>query len=391
MKTITHLLALSIVATAFLPSVHALEVDREVMPRITLGGRALATLDTYDQDSDPAREDEINIEDSLIMTRFDKRLYEEGIAGGVFGIKEHDDRLIFNQAHVFFWNRNVETRLGRTRLQNTLIEIPTIREDDDFLAYTHVGNASSNEEFDQKYAKQAAVDWFVDRAVNSLGVWAGTRRNGDGITAPDGIDSVGGGWRYAQPEEYQYLKTIRHAGLFLDRQEVTLGTGDEWMNAVIAGIEFNLNDSPQKNWSMAAQAIHNEGVGTITAADIVHGNANAVSNRARAASDAVVLSFKYTRRPNLLTRWLAAVTVAYKDYKDVADAEQYSIAPVFMYRLGQGIDLLGQVVYTDFGDGLGGGSDTTVQFGLSFSLETSFNDNIGERKSILNLEHGYIP
>ena len=242
MKTITHLLALSIVATAFLPSVHALEVDREVMPRITLGGRALATLDTYDQDSDPAREDEINIEDSLIMTRFDKRLYEEGIAGGVFGIKEHDDRLIFNQAHVFFWNRNVETRLGRTRLQNTLIEIPTIREDDDFLAYTHVGNASSNEEFDQKYAKQAAVDWFVDRAVNSLGVWAGTRRNGDGITAPDGIDSVGGGWRYAQPEEYQYLKTIRHAGLFLDRQEVTLGTGDEWMNAVIAGIEFNLND-----------------------------------------------------------------------------------------------------------------------------------------------------
>jgi hypothetical protein len=28
--------------------------------------------------------------------------------------------------------------------------------------------------------------------------------------------------------------------------------------------------------------------------------------------------------------------------------------------------------------------------GMAFSLDAMFNDNIGERASILNLEHGYI-
>jgi hypothetical protein len=378
-------------ASFFTSNSFALEVDREVLPRITLGGRVLATLDSYDWDSAPTKEDEINIEDSLIMARFDKRMFEDGVAGGVIGIKEHDDKLVFNQMHVFFWNRDIETRLGRTRLQNTLIEFPTIREDDDFISYTHVGNASSNEEFDQKYGEQFSFDWFVDREAHAVSAWAGTRRNGTGITAPDGFDSMGLGWRYEQAEEYQYLKPIRHAGILLDRQKVSLGSGDEWMNAFITGIEFNLNERPDQNWSMAAQAIFNEGVGTITSADILHDNLDAVSNRARAESDALVLSIKYTRRPHLLTRWYAALNLAYKDYKQVNDAEQWSLAPVFMYRLGQGADLLGQLVYTDYGTGLGGGSDTSIQLGLSFSLESSFNENIGERNSIMNLEHGYIP
>lgn len=391
MKNMKQTILTVLIAATVAQQGYALEVDREVMPRITLGGRVLATLDAYNWDSIANKEDEVNIEDSLLMARFDKRLYEDGVAGGVIGIKEHDDQLVFNQMHVFFWNQDLETRLGRTRLQNTLIEFPTIREDDDLIAYTHVGNASSNEEFDQKYANQFAFDWFVDRAVNSAGIWVGTRRNGAGITAPDGFDSFGGGWRYEQPEEYQYLKTIKHAGLLLDRQKVTVGANEEWMNAVIAGIEFNLNNNPQQNWAFAAQAIHNEGVGTITSADIVHGNADAVSNRARAESDALVVSLKYTDRPNLLTRLRTAVTFAYKDYKNINDAEQWSVAPTVMYRLGSGIDLLGQVTYTDYGDGLGGGSDTSYQFGLSFSLESTFNETIGERKTIMNLEHGYIP
>jgi hypothetical protein len=40
---------------------------------------------------------------------------------------------------------------------------------------------------------------------------------------------------------------------------------------------------------------------------------------------------------------------------------------------------------------LGGGTDRVVQIGLAFSLEATFNDNVGERDSILNREHGRIP
>jgi len=368
----------------------ALEVDREVLPRVTVGGRIIATLDTYDWDSNTTKDDEINTEDSTLMIRFDKRMYETGVAGSVIAFKEVDDKLIFNQLNAFYWNQDFQALIGRTRLRNFLIELPLIREDDDFLTYSHVGNASSNEEFDQKYGDLLSFDWFVDRKTNSVGAWIGTRRNGTGVTSPDGFDSYGVSYAYEQPEPYQYLKTIRHAGIMLDAQKVTLASGDEWMNSFLGGIEFNLNDSPLKNWSMAVQVIVNEGAGTITSADIVHGNGNSVMNRARAESTAIVTSFRHTIRPNLLTRWQFAVNLGYKDYGDVNDASQWSIAPNIVYRLGQGVDLLGQVAYTDYDDGLGGGSDTTIQIGIAFSLEASYNDNIGDRDSILNLEHGYI-
>ncbi len=369
---------------------YALEVDRPVKPRVTVGGRIIATLDAYDWDSNATKEDEINTEDSTIMMRFDKRMFENGVAGSVIAFKENDDKVVFNQLNAFYWNQDFQTRIGRTRLRNFMIEFPLVREDDDFITYTHVGNASSNDEFDQKYADLLSFDWFVDRKVQSLGLWAGTRRNGAGATAPDGLDSYGISYIYEQPEPYQYLKTIRHAGIALDSQKVTIGSSDEWMNAFIGGIEFNLNDNAQSNWSMALQTIINEGAGTINSADIAHSNPDATMNRARAKSNALVASIRYTRRPNLLTRWQTALNIGYKDYGDVNDAEQWSIAPNIVYRLGQGVDLLGQAVYTDYGSGLGGGSDTTIQFGIAFSLEATYNDNIGERDSILNLEHGYI-
>lgn len=368
----------------------ALEVDREVMPRVTLGGRVIATVDAIDLDSDPTREDEINLDDSSVLMRFDKRMYEDGVAGAVVGFRTFiEEELRFHQLFAFYWNRDFNAEIGLTRIRNTVIEFPTIR-DDDLLSYTYVGNASSNREFNQLYGKHVAFDWFVDRKIQKLGVWTGTRENEDGFDAPDGFDYYGAGYTYEQPEDLLYVKWIRHAGLVYDTQKVRVAGSDEWMGAWVAGVEFNLNMNPLSNWSTGLQAISNEGEGPITAADISYTNPDGVSNRARAKSNSLVASLRYTGRPMLLTRWQTALTVAYKDYSDVNDATQMSIIPNVVYRLGQGVDLLAQYKYTDYGDGLGGGSDNTFQLGVSFSLEAMFNDNIGERDSIINLEHGYI-
>jgi hypothetical protein len=117
---------------------------------------------------------------------------------------------------------------------------------------------------------------------------------------------------------------------------------------------------------------------------------SSVASRAQTKSTSFVTSVRYTGRPKLLTRWQGAITAAVKDFSDVDQATQWSIAPNAVYRIGQGVDVFAQLKYTDYGDGLGGGSDTVVQLGMAFSLEAMFNDNIGERDSILNLEHGYI-
>ena len=385
MKKNTALIVAIVLFGLLANEIQALEVDREVMPRITLGGRVIATVDSVDYDSDPDADDQINLTESTLVTRFDKRLYGKGVAGAVVGFKENESTVDFNQLHAFSWNQTVVALLGRTRLRNTIVEFPLLR-DDDLLSYTHVLNGSSDEEFDQIYGDLLSVDWIVDKKLQKLGLWGETRRNSEDAAfanAPNGFDSYGAGYTYEQPEDLIYVKRIRHAGLWLDRQEVETQGNTEWMTAVIAGIEFNANDDPTKNWSVGLQAISNNGIDNVP-------SLTTVAERARAKSNALVGSVRYTGRPHLLTRYQGAITFAYKDYSDFTDATQWSIAPNLVYRIGQGIDLLGQVKYTDYGNGLGGGSDTTVQLGIEISLETMFIDNIGERNSILNLEHGHI-
>jgi len=388
MRSSKKLIVALLCASALGQPAMALEVDREVLPRITVAGRVIATADAVSLDSDTTKDDEINIEDTALLLRFDKRLYGDGVAGAVLGFKEVEDNLKFPEAHAFFWNRDFQVTLGRSRLRNTLIEFPTLR-DDDLLSVTHVGNAASNDEFDQIYSKTLAFDWFVDRKLQSLGVWGGTRRTETGIAKASGFNSFGLGYRYELAEDLRYVQRLRHAGLILDSQQVNTGSDEEWMHAVIAGAEFNLNLNPQSSWSMAVQGIINDGVDNQAGLNL--SGANAVSQQARADYKAFAASLRYTARPQLLTRWQAGVTVGYKDYDKATNASQWSVAPSLVYRLGQGVDVLAQVVHTDYDSGLySGGNDTRLQFGIAFSLETRFNDTIGERNSILNLEHGYI-
>jgi hypothetical protein len=378
-----NIFVVAIVASlALVGTAQALEVDREVLPRITLGGRVITTLDSdYDASGEPG----INMGDSSFAARFDKRMFEDGVAGAVLGLKEDGGSASFNQMHVFYWNQNYETRIGRTRLPNTLVEFPLIR-DDDMLSMTHVGNGSSNDEFDQIYGKIAAFDWFVDQKSQKLGAWAGTRRNESLLSSVEGFDSYGLSYRYEPPESYMYLNRVRHAGILLDAQKDRAGS-NPYFQSIVAGGEFNLNINPRRNWSVAFQGIVNGGVSGLTLADL--NNADAVSNRARAKSTAVVASLRFTDRPHLLTRLQAGLTVGYKTYN--VGGNELSIAPSLFYRIGQGVDLLAQYRNTRFDDGLTSvGSTNQFQIGLAFSLDAKYNDSIGERDSILNLEHGYI-
>lgn len=362
------------------PAVFALEVDREVLPRIQLGGRIIASVNTVDLDSDSDAESELSLADSSLLARFDKRLYSDGVAGATVGLTEHDDAVVFHHLNGFYWNRDYAVMIGRGRLGNTLLEMPLMR-DDDLLVYTHVGNASSDEEFDQIYGNRISFDLFIDQKIQSVGLWTGTRRNGPAYAnAPNGFDSVGASYIYEQPEDLQYVKRLRHAGLMIDGQKVETTTGDDWNFALIAGAEANLNIDPRQNWSLAGQTIVNQGVS----------GTPVVANLAATESNSMVLSLRYTGRPKLLTRYQAGLTFAYKDYADIDDGTQWSVVTNAFYRIGQGVDLLAQLSYTDYGDGLGGGNDAIAQIGMAFSFDAMFNDNIGERDSILNLEHGYI-
>ena len=96
MKKKTILIVATVLSGLLANELYALEVDREVMPRITLGGRVIATVDAMDLDSDPNADDQINLSDSTLLTRFDKRLYGKGVAGAMIGFIENESNVDFN-------------------------------------------------------------------------------------------------------------------------------------------------------------------------------------------------------------------------------------------------------------------------------------------------------
>ena len=369
---------------------HALEVDRAVAPRITLAGKVIATADAVARDSEPSAQSGIGTGDSALLLRLDKRLYEDGVGGAVVGLTGHDDIATFHQLNAFYRSQYYRVMVGRSRLANYVIDFSTLR-DGDLLAYTHVGNGSSSGEFDQLYGKQIAVDLYPGGKIDRIAMWGGERRNTVGVSEPAGFDSHGIGYLREQPEALRYVSTLRKAGIMVDSQQVAGAAGEEWMHSVIAGADFNINRNPEASWSMALQLIGNGGIDGITGADVTHSNVDHLMYRARAKSRAAAIELRHTRRPLLLTRWQASVALAQKSYDDLADARQWSIVPTLRYRLGAGVDAAAQGSYTRFSDGLGGGIDRLVQIGLIFALDTTVNDTFGERDSLLNLEHGYLP
>jgi hypothetical protein len=342
---------------------------------------------------------EIDISDSGILLRADKRLFRlgGGVAGGVIGLTKPDqdtdleDDIFFHQIHTFYWNRDFQVIIGRTRLRNSSIEFPTLR-DDDLLEFTHVPNASSFAENDQfqLFANQIGVDWLVDRKYFIVSAWGGARFETDVTGNREkefNLNSAGIGLTYTIPETLRLLRWVRQVSLLLDYQHVANAPGsDDDMFALIAGAEWNLNLNPERNWSMSAQAIYNHGLDGAGITTLI--------GRRREQAWAVVGAIRYTARPNLLTRWQAALTIAYRDFPKQSDARQFGLAPSAVYRLGHGIDLVGQyiLIYRDHRLARATGFETehTFQIGMVFSFDATFNDTIGERRSILNLEHGFI-
>jgi hypothetical protein len=113
---------------------------------------------------------------------------------------------------------------------------------------------------------------------------------------------------------------------------------------------------------------------------------------AREAATAGVLSFHYADRTFLRTRWQGALTLAYKVYPDLSRGEQWSAVPALFWRVSSGLDLVGQVIYAEFGEGLAAivGRDRAIviQAGISMELRAVLNDEVVDYESILEREFG---
>lgn len=378
----------------------ALEVDPLVPPEINLGGRALATVNSTLQDTTTTggeTDSELDISDSSLLFGFSKYLFSN-VSGqpnygfGVIGLTRPDhtselnDEIYLHEINAGIGGRNYEVKLGRSRLRNNLVRFPTAR-DDDLLAFTHVPNAAANTEADvyQVFGGVADVQWWPTPKLATHATLT-SRVETDALgneTANSNLNGIAAGIAYSLPQSLKFDRGLRFAGVTFDSQQID-ALNDERLHAVIGGLIYNLNDNPEADWVWETQAIANGGV------DNVASLATPV-NRARAKSTSLVTALRFNKRPYLQTRWQAALTLAWKDYRDVADATSYAVAPSFLYRLGSGVDWITQYIYTRNGDGLaqatGVESEHRLYTGLSFAFDHTFNESVGERGSILAIEH----
>ncbi len=395
-KIVTAALGLGVVAALAAPAL-ARDVGADVVPRITIGGRLISTLEATWL-SGEGREDEdayeVSIADSSILARFDRRLFDKSVGGAVVGLVFPDPdsdlpgSVFYHHVFAFLWDRGYRVEIGRTKLRSFLVEFPTLR-DDDLLTFTEVRNGLSNadaEEF-QQFGNHLALDLFRPgqrlRATAYLAQRIETDDAGD-VEDEFNLNSGGILLQRSVPEALKFSSRVRQAGIGWDVQKVDTG-GDTWKHALLAGGVVNLTMDPRDHWEAMAQVIYDAGAGKPDLATY--------RGRALAESVSVAAAVNYRRSTFQVLRWKAGLTGAYKDYLD-GDASQWSAVPTLQYYLGDGVALLAQYQYTSRSGALaravGYDREHTVQVGLSFDFETTFNDYIGERDSILNLEHGYV-
>lgn len=372
---------------SFIPVITtALEVDREVMPRINVAGEIIATHDNTHFQSTGNSKATVNVDDSALMLTLDKKLFDDGVGGARIGFKEANPDVKYHLLHTFYWNQSVELLLGRSTINNTLLEFPLMR-DEDLLSFTHIGNAQSNEEFDQQFAATLFGAWYFDKKNQSIEAWASDLRNETSITRPKGFNYHGLGYHYKPNDDIRYTQWIREAGVQVSNQRILANGDTKHLTAWLAGLDVNFHLNPQFNWSGFIQGIYNHGLKNITSAQLSDLD-NHISNQARAKSTSFVAGLRYTHRPMLLTRWQAGLTVGYKKYSNVKKASVWSIVPNVAYQLGMGFSVNAQYKHIKHRTNLfNGATDKVIQLGLVYDLDMEFNHTFTERNSIIRLKN----
>ncbi len=370
---------------------------QEVTPRLNLAGRGIVSFNGR-RLAFPAGGTDFSslndFSDSALLLRLDQQLYSGNRAGVVLGFQFPDvdsdlGQVFFHQVNVFYSSKNLDVRLGRSRLRSQLIEFPTLR-DDDLVEFTYVANAFSNSENSefQQFGNVFSIDFYQYNAKLVASAFAEnlakTDLSGKRLNEFE-VNAWGASLLYRLPFGIRFAGVVQQAGVTFRSQFVDL-PGRNWISSATAGLVLNLNRNPINHVELRAQTIYNfgmkgAGIGSLVA-------------RARERSWTAVGALRFLRNPYQVPRLQAAVTFAFQRFPEM-EASQLSVVPNIFYRVGANVDVGLQYQFSRRSDllavAIGSKTEQTLKATLVYSFDLRFNDYFGDRDSILNMEHGYIP
>ncbi len=372
-----------------------------VAPQIEIDGVGVTTLDlgrrrSYDAAGNQAASSGINLADSALVVAASERLYKPGALGTlVIGGEATDqtnsgnlnNQLFLHEGYLDYQDRHLEGYVGRTNVPTKYIQFPTLR-GDDLITFTDLPDPFSNganlEE--PRYGNVAAVTLnqnlrdFVNLHVQHL------IDSAPDVNSSQGLNSYGVDYLHEPPPGLEAIQKIVSYQLGYERQAIGSAQGGA-ANILYGGGVINLRPSPVNLVTLSAQDIYSTGNGLR--------RFSALPDSFRADSNALAASLAYLHSPFGIPGYQVSLTAGYKHYSHIGDADSYGLALTGVKRVGDGFDLVAQYTYLHRNAALanlyGGGTDNSVQLGFVFNFTSIFNQTTGPRRSLLNLQHQYIP
>ncbi len=373
----------------------------QVTPEIMLGARGVMSVN-IDANSSKTTSAINDFSDSGILLGFRQKLYSNFRGQFVMGMQFPDadsdlGQIFFHQTFIKLEDKTNIIKLGRSRVASSLLEFPTLR-DDDALYFTDVLNPFSsgiNSEdnqygnvfeythiFGQRYNLKIHGEHFTKSQL----ITGGTETDFS-------LNAIGLSFIYKVPASQIWERPIiQQVGIgfnnFLTDRTGFTREYDKMLNNISFSTIINVLRDPIYFMDLRSQIIYNKGFNEVT--NIID---HFTMSKAASVSSFTSLRYLYRKleRPSLQV----SISAGFKNFTDLKNnTKQLQLIFNTFYRLGASFDVGIQIQYSK-NDGalkaLLGGNETRFQVALVYSIEQLWNSQFDDRGSLLNLEHGYIP
>ncbi len=373
----------------------------QVTPEFAVAARGVFS-GNYDNENSGVQSAVSDFSDSGLLMGLRQKLYSNWRSRFVMGMQFPDadselGQVFYHQVFIQIENRHNIIKFGRSRIKGTLVEFPTLR-DDDALRFTDKLNpfATGSNTEDSQFGNVIEYTRIFGKRVRLTA--HGEHYTESVFAIPNqveefGLNSVGANLEYRVPKSQRWNRgVIQQIGaavnvFFLEDKHLGVGRSKEIVN-VIASTILNIHPDPVNFWDFRIQGKYTNGLTALT---------SLVSevDLARAQSKTLYASLRYLRRTLEQPAFQASLAGGYKTYSDlIRVSNQWQVVGNVAVRIGDGLDLVTQALYENRTGDLAlllGEDILRIQVGFVYNLERIFNSQFGDRESLLNLEHGYIP
>lgn len=372
-----------------------------IAPQIEFDGTGIGTLEFHSPrivlpSGGLSSNSRINLSDSALLVGIAERLARKGGIGSfVVGLTSTESThspsgtdAFLHQLYLNVQTAKIEGTIGRTDIGTRLVDFPTLRGDDlnEFVNVLDPFSDGNNVQ-EHRYSNQAtvvlhpslrsSVNFHAQNLITST----------PGSVGQAGINSYGVAYQYQELAALETLKKVPLWGGGFERRSLGNSEGGA-SNVLYGGLVYNIAPDPIDRIDVRVQDYYAFGNDTRTF--------GSVTDTFRADGNTIAVSLRYLHSPFGVPGYQVSLTAGYKTYDKVKNGNTFGMALTGVKRLGSGFDLVLQYQYQNrqsaYAAAYSGVKDEhSIQVGFVFNFNNTFNKHLGPRRSLLNLQHQYVP